>query len=1243
MSRKSKKEESEDEESSKSSDDSFDDEDEVPLSKLIPQVKKDLSKTTSSTKTNTVSKKSSEPSKKKAPQKKKEKKKKEVGRPKTKDAKDTANDSKTSATAENVKARFGSNEKANVTKDNSNESKKVDKTEESPVLASQRESEKETPVPKEKEKVEAVETVDTQGGKSLEKEDDPKPTSTPEKFQPESKDAEVKVPVTSESENNNVAGRLSASDPAVPDPSAVTAKPITPTPNDGKEVFDVVLVEISTSKKAATDTTDITTPDDEEAFTAAGVSAADKSLKTTPNEKTDVPVSEVESSTVPKPVKPSLEKREKESSDVDMTEAASEESTTTTNPTLEDKKVESSYIDTTETTSKYSTGGAKLSLASDIELAPITSKDSTNVPKTPLEDEKVDSNNVDVTENTSNDSPDAAKASLEDNKQDSSDADTTKTIFKAFAASTTTPLQDNKEDPNDVHMTDAISRDIEATATPTSEDPAKVDIKPVDIPTAQADDNSALPMIIGKKEAEQKGSSLNKKEEAESKKDEGNKMSEKEESSSPQQSKVVDKLSFVVATSTLAAVITNNLVPMKPQSEEASATENKAKVPKRKHDNENEKAIEIPATVKDEMDVDVAEPRVGPDESKIGVDTETTGTQESPEEKTKEVVAPTPPPIPRQKPVYVPEQWAVEIESDEEEEGDPFGAFKKDKPRNKNTTKNARKMEKVKINIAKTKASNTENDFLPSFNDDENAIRDAVNKLLLFADQTFFDEEEIDTLVEEGCEDSLNFFQKPHEDQDEGMEKFQDEKKVQGLKEQLKKIDSEDDLGKRQIDIVVQKAAKMRQSQAERNLQKHKDRLTMDERLGIQKLKQMHSERNNSNQSKIDHGQRVLRQRHAQETQKVLQQHRQQVQQQRLLEQVATNEWHRLTNRLRMKQHKQIQDFQSKGDEAKRRTEAEYKSDSDKFRASCEKRRNDLERTRKALYQRVVHHIQILRHKYIKYHKSQITQKKDRILDDLWEIEHKKDPADKGRKETKVMSSKDIVKEDIKKEDSKSPKPVESHAGMWYKDSPYEKAGAASRHKHRKGILGVIHKQLSVEFHNEGLWISQLLDKKSDDTDGHKNKKEDSQKEDAKHFVPWGLKARELLTSLISGEIPTGCCIDNFDFSDTVMFNGGHVRCVMTDLRTSDDCASFARASAVHEKEGAALTELHKIAKELTNFSSDAEKTLAKLEKQERDITPKVKDAIKDAQDRKFALQTFRQKFRNYLGAGKCLRTFGFL
>lgn len=378
----------------------------------------------------------------------------------------------------------------------------------------------------------------------------------------------------------------------------------------------------------------------------------------------------------------------------------------------------------------------------------------------------------------------------------------------------------------------------------------------------------------------------------------------------------------------------------------------------------------------------------------------------------------------------------------------------------------------------------------------------------------------------------------------------------------------------------------------------------------------------------------VLRKRHQTELQRVMQQHRQQVQQRRIPEQMATQEWASVSNKLHAKHQKQLQEFSAKGEEVKTRCEADYQRDQTKLRSQQEKRHRDIEQNRKAVVSRFYGGIQQLRQRYIKRHLIKMQERKKKML----AKKEKREDHHSSRATVEASSSKETAKaKSEERAELRSPSPIKTTSFDWCKQSTSSKSGAAARHKHRKGVLSQTPKHLSVEIHNEGLWIKKIAIKEEQEKSKKKEVGSDSGQGDMEknRFIPWGVKAREALESIILGEIPHGLGMDVFDLTESTMATGGHVRCVMTDLRTSEETASSQRAVAIVERKQVEMLELEKRAKKAIGEFQAAQTDLARISNVEKDAAVKLQTAQKDSSDKRSNVDRFREKFGSYLGAGR--------
>jgi hypothetical protein len=486
-------------------------------------------------------------------------------------------------------------------------------------------------------------------------------------------------------------------------------------------------------------------------------------------------------------------------------------------------------------------------------------------------------------------------------------------------------------------------------------------------------------------------------------------------------------------------------------------------------------------------------------------------------------------------------------------------------------------------------------------------------------------------VVEKELEDSLKFFEQPHQDQDPLYAKFRSNETKTKIVLALQRIDADEEAGRKEIEMMVGLQLKEKQMSTEKNFENYKLKMSIEEQKEIARLQEAYAEKVRSNQGKIEQGMLVLRKRHAAENQKLLQQHRQQTQQRRVTPETAQNEWNQLSQRLHLKHQHQIQEFAGKGEEVKKKCESEFQRETAKLRNQFEKRLKDVDANRQSIYSRMYTGFQQLRQRYLKRHAQAMDKRREALR-----AEEAKESRES--KEEDKRSGRDKAKGDLtENEFLRPPSPLKSSA-EWYVHTPYEASGAASRHKHRKGVLSQINKQLSVELHNEGLWISQLKIE-----DANKKKEEgntSTDTDDDMFFIPWGVQAREVLDSIVCGEIPSAGGCDKFDFGSSVASNGGHLRCVMTDLRTSDETASIQRAEAVLQREQKEILKKETKISDVQSSIASTEKSVDQISKTHKELENKLNENAKDAEKTKNHYQAFRSKFASYFGPGVSRPTF---
>ena len=151
------------------------------------------------------------------------------------------------------------------------------------------------------------------------------------------------------------------------------------------------------------------------------------------------------------------------------------------------------------------------------------------------------------------------------------------------------------------------------------------------------------------------------------------------------------------------------------------------------------------------------------------------------------------------------------------------------------------------------------------------------------------------------------------------------------------------------------------------------------------------------------------------------------------------------------------------------------------------------------------------------------------------------------------------------------------------------------RQKRRKGALNIQSVVLQVEVHNEGIVLMPRTSNPSGDSKskGGTNDDEDDEAKRYHTFIPWGFKARQILHSILCGEVPEGFGWDRIPYSGSLQ--AGQVRCMVTDFRTSEDLASIMRTDAVKEQEG---IRAKRRVTELREKVQDAQKVVANAQEE---------------------------------------------
>ncbi len=476
----------------------------------------------------------------------------------------------------------------------------------------------------------------------------------------------------------------------------------------------------------------------------------------------------------------------------------------------------------------------------------------------------------------------------------------------------------------------------------------------------------------------------------------------------------------------------------------------------------------------------------------------------------------------------------------------------------------------------------------------------------------------------------MEFYDETHEEQSEAYQKFLQQRKENEIRVELKKIEQQDREGRASIERIMSEQMEEKKQQADRNINKYIQRVQQEEKRDLQKLQGLYQQRLEANQQKVTNSMKILQRRQQKEMQVAAQSHQQRVQQQQIPEHIASVEWQNVLRQLQAKHQRQQQEFQKKADELKQKTDADYSREEQKIRTQHETKIKDAEKSRQKLAAKLVSHFQQVRQRYLKRHIQRIVKDRNDLTKDAEESKRatNSDESEESKLGRHSMEG---------REEFNPPMPIKSQQ-PWLETSPYEPSGAASRHKHRKGVMSQTKRQLSVEIHNEGIWVSVM---KTDEDDKRTGSSQPSSEHMAtgssaarEEFIPWGTQAFEFLESIVCGEIPT-IFERTRSFRDTEAAQGGQVRCILSDLRVSEEVASFQRAVAAREREESGIEELEKKYNELNKLAAEVERQASLAENEEKECRTVAESTAKEVAKARRCQDEFRTKFRNYLGPGK--------
>ena len=537
----------------------------------------------------------------------------------------------------------------------------------------------------------------------------------------------------------------------------------------------------------------------------------------------------------------------------------------------------------------------------------------------------------------------------------------------------------------------------------------------------------------------------------------------------------------------------------------------------------------------------------------------------------------------------------------------------------------------------------------------------------------------------------FQFFAETHEEQAPEYRDFCLQRQRAEMEQQLRELEVTNQKERQDIDKLIQQMLHKKLQEAQRNLQEYQTKSKLKEEEEQKKLYNLYKQRITQNRSKIHNGLRAIQAQFRQELEKAMQQHRQQQQNSNNSQQQHQEEWTRIAAQINHQQRQQMQQFHQKGEELQKKTNQEFKQEELKLKQIYnQKRQQVLQPTQ--IQQKIKIHFQHLQQKYIKKQTQRIEKQKLELMQQLQQQQQystshttTQDSAtsttrsedattevtttttttstgsttssNNNTTNTTQLTAKDMARSAV--EDVEALQPPAPFTTPWHTALHHPLSSASARHKHRKGVLlhhnnnsstssttdssSSQHSLLSIEIHNEGLWVmtggtttnlSNTSEKESSPTNNsnHNNSSMDPSTTQEQDFIPWSIRAHRVLQAILCGEIPHG--FDRYFSSDS---NNNEdpviiIRCV--DLRTSEETAVQQRSRALLEQERELVLDLERKVKDLSRMILEADSSARRNDAEERERSFQAVGAAKELEGAKRVMADFRSKAKSYLGPG---------
>ena len=470
----------------------------------------------------------------------------------------------------------------------------------------------------------------------------------------------------------------------------------------------------------------------------------------------------------------------------------------------------------------------------------------------------------------------------------------------------------------------------------------------------------------------------------------------------------------------------------------------------------------------------------------------------------------------------------------------------------------------------------------------------------------------------EECDGDISFFSETHEAQDvDNAENHSSRMKVR-LNVELQKL--EDDKAEDMAKINAYLIAKWEERTDTLNKQVLKIRRDMMIKQSAQRaqLAEKHKTQQELDKRKIDEGRKWLIERQQQQL-------TQEAGQTGKSGSTITEEWNNMPNQLQTRHSFQLKQFEVKEATMKERSANDASAQNQILEAHHRKRSAEAD----AFIENLIKNCQ---------------QKQKNLKATLNRLHEQRFEARK--REIKITFSKPF------ESPASELKGVEPHSHQElgnYLDNSFAHT-AVLRHKHRKHIMNGTTVQIAVDIHNEGLFLMARSTHENENSlssfgnvsntaPGIGTLVTDDSSGRPCLFIPWGAKARSFLYSIVCGEIPNGYGLEKATAGSTSsqkLLDGGLVKCMITDTRTSQETATRDRALSYPRIQKLANTASIENANQLkasySTRTEELESDITNLSLREQKIALAHREAAQNLERSKAAMDKLKIHVQQFFG-----------